>query len=378
MDANVVMLIRQEMIRRGVIDPNDVSVVSQREKGRKFSFEDHLRALIYALLTNQRKWSDVEPKLDKIDELFFHYDADRILTYNGEYFENGIRQLRCGNISIKLQMANLNANILTLKKIEKDYGSLDAYVTSNKLDVIVRELSSGRYKLKGIGPALAWEYLRNVGIDGAKPDTHLKRFIGSKRMGVSDNIEASDEEVLSEVKRLSAITGLSRFDIDYAIWVYCADGKEQICTSSPSCDKCVVKDYCRYKSNEVATKTDEIIVNYKEKENMKKGGEYRDQFFNEYMEYLRKRFDEERRSLNKPVYSDSTIRTYATDTFYLEKKEDVSFISWLKDEDSIKEAKSKLMYYLSGRENPEKDVEYYLNCMLMFKDFYYEITHKHN
>lgn len=246
MDAEVIMLIRQKMIRRGGIDPNDVCVVSQREKGRKFLFEDHLRGLIYALLTNQRKWSDVEPKLDKIDKLFFHYDADRILTYNGEYFENGIRQLRCGNLSIKLQMANLNANILTLKKIEKDYGSLDAYVTSNKLDVIVRELSSGRYKLKGIGPALAWEYLRNVGIDGAKPDTHLKRFMGSKRMCVSDNIEASDEEVLSEVKRLSVITGLSRFDIDYAIWVYCADGKGQVCTSSPSCDKCVVKDYYRY------------------------------------------------------------------------------------------------------------------------------------
>ena len=90
---------------------------------------------------------------------------------------------------------------------------------------------------------------RNVGIDGAKPDTHLKRFMGSKRMGVSDNIEASDEEVLDEVKRLSAITGLSRFDIDYAIWVYCADGKGQICISSPSCDKCVVKGYCRYKAN---------------------------------------------------------------------------------------------------------------------------------
>ena len=272
-------------------------------------------------------------------------------------------------------MANLNANIFMFIKIEEDYGSLDDYVVSKAPDVIVKELSSGIYKLKGIGPALAWEYLRNVGIDGAKPDTHLKRFMGSKRMGVSDNIEASDEEVLDEVKRLSAITGLSRFDIDYAIWVYCADGKGQICTSSPSCDKCVVKGYCRYKANEVAAKAYEIIVDYKEKENMKKGGEYRDQFFNEYMEYLRKRLDEDRKSLNKPVYSDSTIKTYATDTFYLEKRED---ISWLKDEDSIKEAKSKLMYYLSGRKNPEKEAEYYLNCMLMFRDFYSEITHKHN
>ena len=65
-------------------------------------------------------------------------------------------------------MANLNANIFMLIKIEEDYGSLDDYVVSKAPDVIVKELSSGIYKLKGIGPALAWEYLRNVGIDGAK------------------------------------------------------------------------------------------------------------------------------------------------------------------------------------------------------------------
>lgn len=33
MDANVVILIRREMIRRGIINPNDESVVTQRERG---------------------------------------------------------------------------------------------------------------------------------------------------------------------------------------------------------------------------------------------------------------------------------------------------------------------------------------------------------
>ncbi len=246
MDANVILSIRKEMIKKGIINPNDVSIITQRERGRKFSFEDHLRALIYSLLTNQRKWSDVEPKLSEIDKLFFYYDESKILTYPGEYFEKGIRALRCGNISIKSQMANLKANIFTLIDIEDDYGSLDDYVTSKAPDEIVRDLSAGRYKLKGVGPALAWEYLRNVGIDGAKPDTHLKRFMGCNRMGVSVHEEASDDEVISEVKRLSAATGLSCFDIDYTIWVYCADGKGQICTEYPDCRKCVVRSYCRH------------------------------------------------------------------------------------------------------------------------------------
>ena len=47
MDANVILSIRKEMIKKGIINPNDVSIITQRERGRKFSFEDHLRALIY-------------------------------------------------------------------------------------------------------------------------------------------------------------------------------------------------------------------------------------------------------------------------------------------------------------------------------------------
>ena len=48
------------------------------------------------------------------------------------------------------------------------------------------EIKPGRYrhyKLHQVGEALAWEYIRNVGIDGAKPDTHIRRFLGSDRMG---------------------------------------------------------------------------------------------------------------------------------------------------------------------------------------------------
>lgn len=79
MDANVILSIRKEMIKKGIINPNDVSIITQRERGRKFSFEDHLRALIYSLLTNQRKWSDVESKLSEIDKLFFTMMSQRYL-----------------------------------------------------------------------------------------------------------------------------------------------------------------------------------------------------------------------------------------------------------------------------------------------------------
>ena len=218
MDAKAVLLMKDELTKSGIIDlEHDINDVVLRQRGKEFGFEEHVRALIYSLLTNQRKWSDVEPKLPHIDRLFFYYDVEKIYAQNADYFEQGIRNLRCGNISIRMQMKGLKENIDVFKRIAKTYGSMDAFVTSNDPYEIVRMISvpGGEYKLKGVGTALAWEYLRNVGIDGAKPDVHMKRFMGANRMGVSLMPEASDDEVFSEVERLSSETGLTKFEIDF-------------------------------------------------------------------------------------------------------------------------------------------------------------------
>lgn len=246
MDSNAIFLMKKALTDWGVIDlEHDSNAVLERQKGKVFSFQEHLKGLIYSLLTNQRQWSTVEPKLPQIDELFFYYDVNKIKAQSGQYFENGIRNLKCGNRSIKMQMEGLHYNIGVLEQIAKTYRSLDAYVTSKNPDAIVSEISAGKYKLKGVGTALAWEYLRNVGIDGAKPDTHLKRFMGADRMGVSKYPDASDEEVAREVRRLADATGLTPFEIDYIIWCYCANGKGEVCTANPNCARCVIREYCK-------------------------------------------------------------------------------------------------------------------------------------
>lgn len=68
--------------------------------------------------------------------------------------------------------------------------------------------------------------------------------MGCHRIGVSRNAEASESEVLREISQISDITGLSKFDIDYIIWCYCADGYGEICTARPHCDECVIRKYC--------------------------------------------------------------------------------------------------------------------------------------
>lgn len=220
--------------------------IKARSEGKTFNFDDNIKGLVYAFLGNQKKWKEIAPKLKDIDELFFQYDKDKILSKPAEYFYNGILALKCGNMSTKRQMDSLAYDIHVLEKIEKDYGSLDKFYETYPADRIARIISSGKYKLKYIGYPLAWEFLRHVGIDGGKPDLHMRRILGNDRLGYSNSSIASEIEVIKIFDNMSKNTGYLKSYLDIVLWSYCADGYGEICTANPKCNRCVIKEFCNY------------------------------------------------------------------------------------------------------------------------------------
>ncbi|MGI6256627.1 MAG: hypothetical protein ACOYJU_00950 [Anaerovoracaceae bacterium] len=242
-------LIKELLRNKGITyGPEIDESIRLREEGKEFSFSEHIRAMIYSLLSNQRPWHLLTPHLTEIDTLFFDYDVDRIKATDASYFYNGVTAIKCGNRDIKKQMNTLHKNISTMERIIGDYGSMDAFVTSASAEKIVEQLSSAKskYKLNRMGEALAWEYIRNVGIDGAKPDTHLCRFLGNARMGNCKHDIATIEEVRVQIEALTDSTGMSRKEIDYLIWAFCAEDNGEICTSRPHCNACPLRAYCNY------------------------------------------------------------------------------------------------------------------------------------
>lgn len=125
---------------------------------------------------------------------------------------------------------------------------MDAFITSESAHKIVKKLSDYRspYKIKMLGEALAWEYIRNIGVDACKPDTHLRRFLGNARMGISRGDIATMEETIRQVEEISKENGIPQSVVDNLIWSYCADGYGQICTATPKCEKCIIRIYCKY------------------------------------------------------------------------------------------------------------------------------------
>jgi hypothetical protein len=266
MNGNDILLMKSYLTTNCLQYDDAIHVmVAERKNGKQFSFAEHIAALVYAQLTNQTKWSRIVPHLSEIDALFFHYDPQEIQKYPGTYFADGIFALKCGNISTKAQMNNLHKNIATMEVIAKEYGSMDAFVTSAPAQRIVELLSTGKskYKMAMLGEALAWEYIRNVGIDGCKPDTHLRRFLGSERMGNASGPIATVDETIRQIEVLSAEVNLPLSSIDNIIWSYCADGYGEVCTATPHCEKCVIHGSCaRNSSKDIVPNCANIALTY--------------------------------------------------------------------------------------------------------------------
>ncbi len=226
-------------------DESLAKAVMHRNNGGQFTLADHVKAMVYSLLTNHRKWVQIEEHIPEINKLFFNWDVEKIKQTPGEYFAEGIKNAKCGNISTNQQMSNLSSNIEVLENIQKEYGSLDKFVSSDEPAVIKDLLSnSPKYKIKGFGERLAAEYLRNVGIDDAKSDVHLTRFLGADRMGSGKNSPATIQEANEQIEALSKETGLKKWQIDQIIWQFCATGYAEVCTAKPNCLACPIKQIC--------------------------------------------------------------------------------------------------------------------------------------
>ncbi len=232
-----------------------VKCVEERKNGRRFSFNEHLRAYIHAQLSSLRSWSHLEPHLPEIDEIFCNYDVEEIFhildSVGHDYFIKRIIDIKCGNLKIDQQMQSLRVNIGVFKELIEKHGSLDGFVTSRPVLEIVSMLSQtgSPYNLRFIGMALASEYIRNVGVDCPKPDMHMRRIFGSMRLGQSLKKDSTAHEVYRIIAGISEKTGYTQARIDNILWSYCAKGYGAVCASEPKCNECVIQEYCRHGDN---------------------------------------------------------------------------------------------------------------------------------
>lgn len=203
---------------------------------------DHVKAMIYAQLSNNRPWQPIYNNRQKIDTIFNNYNINLLKKADPIDLVDNITKIHCGNRQIKSQMQNLKTNIETLEQIEKEHGSISNYYASTNLSDVIKNLSqSGKdYKLKCMGIPLVCEYLKGVGVEVIKPDSLLCRLLG--RLGYSQKTPATPWEAIDICKEIGTEYGLSQAEVDTILWQYCARGKFEVCTDDPKCSLCGVKN----------------------------------------------------------------------------------------------------------------------------------------
>lgn len=234
--------------------------IDRRKQGGTFSIEDHIRAMVYSMLSSGISWQRVEGGIDNdtgkiipIDEIFHQYSVEKLMQFSPEELRDKIKELHCASLQTLAQMkALLEDNIPKLLAIEEQHGSIDNFYqhfinadpSLNTLVLVLSEKNS-KYNLSQMGEALTAEYLRNVGYDISKPDRHIRRILGSKYLGCSEFEIVPIYEAFDIVAEIAAELGKPVAKVDYILWSYCANGYGEICTlNKPKCENCVAKEYC--------------------------------------------------------------------------------------------------------------------------------------
>jgi hypothetical protein len=229
-------------------DVNDlVYSVNLRKKGKKYTFEEHLKALIITQLSNHR-WGDnnIRENIDTIDNIFHNYNKNYLKLVNPSILVNELKKIHCTNPMINNQMKALSKNIMVLEKIEKDYGSLDNFVNTQSPNDIANMLNDGRYKMIQVGRAFTYDYLKKVGINTCKNSIQLKRLFGSHRLGIVENKNATEQQVLNIIKKIAKINNCEEIVVESILTQFCLLRSANICGECPNCEKCKIRNYCNY------------------------------------------------------------------------------------------------------------------------------------
>ena len=232
--------------------------IDRREYQENFTIEDHIRGMVYSMLSSGAKWDrvvdgidDSTGKITPIDELFHNYNMEYILSSSSDFFTERIKEICGATQSTRKQMeALIKNNIPLLSKIENQYGSIDScykkYIAEDStLKGLIEKLSSPEsfFKMNQMGEALNAEYLRNVGYDIAKPDRHIRRILGSKILGCSKYETVPIYEAMDIIQSIAEQMGKHCAEVDYLLWMYCANGYGEVCTvRNPKCDICVIRN----------------------------------------------------------------------------------------------------------------------------------------
>ena len=168
--------------------------------------------------------------LEKIELSFSHTMWFEDVNY--EWFAIAIPTQKAGTFGLGLQYVS--------------YGSLDKFVKKETPNDIANMFNSGKYKLIQVGRAFAYDYLKRVGVNTCKKSSQLERLFGSHRLGIVENANATEQQVLNIIKKIAILNNCDEIIVESIIQQFCLLRSANICGENPNCERCKIRNYCHY------------------------------------------------------------------------------------------------------------------------------------
>jgi 3-methyladenine DNA glycosylase Tag len=221
-----------------------VTACVRRDAGYSFKTQEHIRALIVSQLNSVCHWHTISSNVNKIQRIFFSYDPDKLKVADWHELADQITEIGCVNRIIEKQLAVLSDNIEVLLRLQREYGSIDNFITyENPYETAVKLSMKKPFKLKQVGYSIAVEYLRNVGVKAIKHDKNIRVALGHERLALSSDYPA-EEETIHILTQIARLTETNIIYIDSLLWLFCSKSYGAVCISKPRCSSCELSDYC--------------------------------------------------------------------------------------------------------------------------------------
>lgn len=211
-----------------------------------------------------KKASMIEKKIPTLKE--YLYDYEQLIILSNEKINEII--LITG-FPKQVQWSIRNA--IVFNNIIKIYGSFQNFISLkyniNNIYCSDKQLENLHYDLKrlfkGIGETAGWHFLTDLGFNSLKPDSVVRRIFF--RLGLIDD-ENDIKKTIEIGRKISEQLNLPIRYIDIIFVKYGQVGKSDvlgtldgICTeNNPKCNICTIKNFCRYKENNLMKVEDKM------------------------------------------------------------------------------------------------------------------------
>lgn len=224
-----------------------VDVARRRESGELLPLRDHVRGLVLAMLGSGRPWKGIAERLEELRYVFGGYRPSLLEAADPGVLVSGVREIDCENPRLPAQMKALGPNVATLRRIEAEFGHMDAFVTHAPAERIAAMLSGPKstWKLREVSRPIALAFLENVGIRPAALDGTVRRVCGSARLGVLP-VRAPGAEATRHLEEFARSAGVHPVELTEWVRLFGSEEFAAVCTSKPACKDCGVREMCRF------------------------------------------------------------------------------------------------------------------------------------